>query len=309
MESGMFDIVTVGHFTIDLILSPKIANPRLTLGGPPTYVSLAARQLGARVSVISKVGKDFPNEYIVRLKTEGVDLSGLKLLGEASSTKFILKYEKGRRRLQLRGLAPSIHLEDISDSQQAKIIHVAPVANELSLDVIIKLRKLTDVLSFDPQGFVRRFDAKGKVRLKTLEDIRVLQLIDVYKSSINEIRKVTGLEDLRLAMKEIHGYGARIVIVTRGMKGSALLFEGKLYAVPACKPKILVDPTGAGDAFTGAFLAEYLQKKNPTWCACVGSSAASFVTEGVGPTAFGEKKEIYKRATEIYEKRVKQLSI
>jgi len=55
----MFDLVTVGHFAIDLILSPKIANPRLTLGGSPTYVSLAARKLGARGSVISKVGKDF----------------------------------------------------------------------------------------------------------------------------------------------------------------------------------------------------------------------------------------------------------
>jgi len=185
---------------------------------------------------------------------------------------------------------------------------VAPVANELSLGVIKKLRKLTDVLSLDPQGLVRRFDAKAKVRLKRLEDVRVLRLIDVYKSSTDEIRKVAGLEDLRSAMEKIHDYGARIVIVTRGMKGSALLFERGLYTVPACKPKVLVDPTGAGDAFIGAFLAEYLQKKNPTWCACVGSSAASFVTEGVGPAVFGEKKEIYKRATEIYEKRVKQLS-
>ncbi len=304
----MFDLVTVGHFTIDLILSPKITNPQLTLGGPPTYVSLAARKLGARVSVISKVGKDFPDEYVTRLKTEGVDLSGLKLLREASSTKFILKYKKGRRRLQLRGLAPPIRSEDIPDSLQAKIIHVAPVANELSLDAITKLRKLTDVLSLDPQGFLRQFDAKGKVRLKRLEDIRVLRLIDVYKSSIDEIRKVTGLGDLRLAMEKVHDYGARIVIVTKGMKGSALLFEGRLYAVPACKPRVFVDPTGAGDAFIGAFLAEYLQKKDPTWCACVGSSAASFVTEGVGSAVFGEKKEIYKRATEIYEKRVKQLS-
>jgi sugar/nucleoside kinase (ribokinase family) len=86
------------------------------------------------------------------------------------------------------------------------------------------------------------------------------------------------------------------------MKGSKLLFEGKLYDIPACKPKIVRDPTGAGDAFIGAFLAEYVMGKDPVWCACIGSASASFIVEGVGPDAFGGKKEIYARASEIYGK-------
>jgi sugar/nucleoside kinase (ribokinase family) len=113
---------------------------------------------------------------------------------------------------------------------------------------------------------------------------------------------VTGLADLQLAMEKIRDYGARIVIVTRGMKGSKLLFEGKLYDIPACKPKIVRDPTGAGDAFIGAFLAEYVKGKDPISCACIGSSSASFVVEGVRPDVFGEKEEICARASKIYEK-------
>jgi hypothetical protein len=38
--------VTVGHFSIDLIISPKIASPKPTLGGSPTYASLSAKRLG-----------------------------------------------------------------------------------------------------------------------------------------------------------------------------------------------------------------------------------------------------------------------
>ena len=298
----MFDLVTVGHFAIDLISSPKITTPKPTLGGPPTYVSVAARKLNAKVSVISKVGEDFSSSHIAWLNANGVDLSGLKRIKGASTTRFILKYTNWKRQLQLKSRAPPILPEDIPNSLQAKGIHVAPVANEISRNLVDKLRTLTNVLSLDPQGFAREFDTEGNMHLKRWDDQQVLEQIDLYKSSSSEIKMVTGLADLRLAMKKIHDYGAKIVIVTRGMKGSKLLLEGRLYDIPACKPRIVRDPTGAGDAFTGGFLAEYVKGKDPVWCACIGSASASFVVEGVGPEVFGEKEEIYARASKIYGK-------
>lgn len=298
----MFDLVTVGHFAIDLISSPRLVTSKHALGGPPTYVSLAAKKLGAQVSVISKVGEDFPKEYFRWLKSNSVDLSGLKVVKSASTTRFVLKYKGDERQLHLQSQAPPISLKDFSNSLRARIIHVAPIINELSYDAISKLRTMTDALSLDPQGFVREFDQKGKGHLKRLEDTRVLELVDLYKSSLNEIKMVTGLGDLKLAMKEIQNYGARIVVVTKGTEGSTLLFEGAFYEVPACRPRVILDFTGAGDAYIGAFLAEFIQGKDISWCSCVGSAVASFVVEGVGPAVFGEKKEIYKRAAEIYEK-------
>ena len=298
----MFDLVTVGHFTIDLISSPKITTPKPILGGSPAYVSVAARKLDAKVSVISKVGEDFSSRHIGWLNANGVDLSGLKRIKGASTTRFILKYTNWRRQLQLKSRAPPILPEDIPNSLRTKANHIAPVANEVSRNLVDKLRTLTNVLSLDPQGFVREFDTEGNMHLKRWDDQQVLEQIDLYKSSSSEIKMVTGSADLQLAMEKIHDYGAKIVIVTRGMKGSKLLFEGKLYDIPACKPKIVRDPTGAGDAFTGAFLAEYVRGKDPVWCACIGSASASFIVEGVGPEMFGEKEEIYARASKIYGK-------
>jgi sugar/nucleoside kinase (ribokinase family) len=263
---------------------------------------LAAKKLGARVSVISKVGEDFPKEYFTWLKSNSVDLSGLKVVKGAFTTRFVLKYKGDERQLQSQSQAPHISLKDVSDSLRARIIHVAPITNELSYDIISKLRTMTDALSLDPQGFVREFDQKGDVHLKRWTDTRVLKLINLYKSSLKEIKMATGLTDLKLAMKKIQNYGARIVVVTRGTEGSMLLFEGTFYEVPACKPRVIRDFTGAGDAYIGAFLAEFVQEKDPVWCSCVGSAVASFVVEGVGPAVFGEKKEIYKRAAGIYQK-------
>jgi len=304
MQASMFDLVTVGHFAIDIITSPKIASPQPTIGGPPTYTSIAAAKLGAKVSVISKVGEDFQNKYLEWLKANGVDFSGLKQVKDAATTKFTLQ-----RKLQLRNRAPSISQLDIPDSLQTKALHIAPIANEIQNAVITKLRRLAEILSLDPQGFIRTFDKKGKMRPKSWKANQALAQIDIYKSSSREIKTVTRVKELPLAMREIRDYGAKIVMVTRGLKGTILLLDNEFYNIPACKPRVFQDPTGAGDAFIGAFLAEYLQRKEPLWCACVGSAASSFVVEGIGPEVFGEKEETYMRAKGIYEKELKQLSI
>jgi len=302
----MFDLVTVGHFSIDTITAPHTTSPKRVLGGPPTYVSLTAAELSARVAVVSKVGEDFPSSYLEWLKARGVDLSWLQKVAGASTTRFVLDYTGVERRLLLKRRAPRIALEDIPASLRARAIHVAPIANEINEDVIDELRRRTALLSLDPQGFVRSFDKQGNVRLTRWEGQPVLEHIDVYKSSTEEIEAATGVKKLRPAMKQIHDLGAKVVVVTKSVKGSILLFENVFYDVPACRSKVVMDPTGAGDAYIGAFLAEHVRGKEPLWCACVGAAAASFAVEGVGPTVFGEREETYARAREIYEKGIKR---
>ena len=41
-----FDVVTIGHFSKDIITLPNRESSMLSLGGPPTYVSLSALKLG-----------------------------------------------------------------------------------------------------------------------------------------------------------------------------------------------------------------------------------------------------------------------
>lgn len=105
-----------------------------------------------------------------------------------------------------------------------------------------------------------------------------------------------------MSMKKIYDLGSKIVLVTKGKKGTILLFDEKFYNIPSFKPKILKDYTGAGDILIGAFLTEYVKGENPVWCACVGSAAASVKIESIGPALLGGKEEIYKRAAKIFKK-------
>ena len=303
----MFDIVSVGHFCIDSILLPNRNKPFVVLGGSPTYVSFTARRFDSRVSVVSKVGVDFPVAYTWWIREEGVDLSGLARVENAVTTRFELKYSNdlSDRTLQLKSKAPPITVEDVPDLLKARVVHIAPIAGEISYDVVEKLRSCAEFLSFDPQGLVRNFDENGNMTHGPLSDTRILGLSNIYKSSLAEIEAVTNQQNVDLAIKAIHDYGVEIVIVTLGMEGAVLSVEGDIHKVSSCPSEKFVDPTGAGDAFIGGFLAEYVNGENHLRCACVGSAAASLVVEALGPTFFGDKNQIYERARLLYEKETK----
>jgi sugar/nucleoside kinase (ribokinase family) len=300
----VFDIIAVGHLSIDSIFLPSRRTPFTVLGGSSAYVSFVARRLDARVSVVSKVGADFPDAYKWWLEQEGVDLSGLVKVEDGQTTRYELRYsdDLSERVLQLKAKAGPILVDDLPESLKARAVHVAPIDGEVSYEIVEKLRSCAPILSLDPQGLVRNYGEDGKVTVGSLNDKRILRLVDIFKSSLREAEAVTATSDLESAVKTLHESGIKIVIVTLGKDGAAVSVENELHRVPAAKASRIVDPTGAGDAFIGGFLAEYVKGEDCSWSSSVGSSAASFVVEGMGPTNFGSKEEVCDRARGLYEK-------
>ena len=302
------EIAVVGHFAIDTLLLPSRTAPFVILGGAATYASFAAKRLEATVSVISKVGGNFPEAYLWWLGQEGINISAVtKLVGEPS-TCFELNYSKdlSERTLKLKSKGPALSPEDVPKDFHARAIHIAPIANEIPYELVERLKCCAEILSLDPQGLIRTLNEPGNAIKNSSVDNRIFSLINIYKSSQNEIYTLTGESELKPAIKAIHDIGIETVIVTMGLKGSLLSVEGAQYNIEACPSQVLVDPTGAGDVFIGSFLTEYLRQKESLWCAIVGSAAASCVVEGLGPTYFGKKEEIYRRANSLYEKELKQ---
>ncbi len=304
----MFDIVTVGHFCIDSILLPERKIPAVVLGGSAAYVSLTAKRLDARVGVVSKVGGDFPEAYRWCLEQERIGIAGMIRIETAQTTRFELRYnaDLSDRVLILKNRAPPITVDDIPALLRSSIIHLAPVAGEVNFEVAETLRKSAEVISLDPHGLIRNFELDGSVKSCSLTDKRILGLVDIYRSSSEEIKAVTDLQDLAEAIRGVHDCGVKTVIVTRGASGVLVSSDNSSYNVPACQPAKLVDPTGAGDAFMGGFLEEYINGANTLRCACVGSAAASFAVEGIGPTTLADKTQVYERARPLYEKEIKQ---
>jgi sugar/nucleoside kinase (ribokinase family) len=308
MAAKNCDVAVVGHFSIDTIILPSRPKPFVVLGGAATYTSFAARRLDASASVISKVGGNFPEAYLWWVDQEGIDISGVHKLADEPTTCFELSYSQdlSERSLKLKSKGPALCVDDIPKDFHAKAVHLAPIANEIPYELVEHLKDCADILSLDPQGLLRSFDEVGNVAENATVDNRIFSLINIYKSSQNEIFALTGESELKPAIRAIHDVGVETVIVTMGAKGAVLSVEGAQYNVEACPPQVLVDPTGAGDVFIAGFLAEYLREKESLWCASVGSAAASCVVEGLGPTYFGKKEEIYRRANALYEKKLKQ---
>jgi adenosine kinase len=74
-----------------------------------------------------------------------------------------------------------------------------------------------------------------------------------------------------------------LVVVTLGAKGSELLLgDGETLAVPAARVSEVVDPTGAGDAFRGGFVAGLMRGHDLATCGRMGSVAAVYAIESYG---------------------------
>jgi ribokinase len=78
-------------------------------------------------------------------------------------------------------------------------------------------------------------------------------------------------------------FGCEIVVAKRGGRGQAVLdVQGKhKWEIPAY-PARLADPTGAGDAYCGGFLAGLKKTYDPLQAALYGNVAASLAVEGSG---------------------------
>jgi sugar/nucleoside kinase (ribokinase family) len=91
-------------------------------------------------------------------------------------------------------------------------------------------------------------------------------------------------KDLWAMAEALAAYDCEIVVIKRGESGQ-LLYEAATrshWEIPSY-PTRVIDPTGAGDAFCGGFLAGYRRKYDPLEAVLHGNISASLVMEGSGP--------------------------
>ncbi len=74
---------------------------------------------------------------------------------------------------------------------------------------------------------------------------------------------------------------ARHTVVKRGARGAIALVDGAVLRVPAPKVKV-VDTTGAGDAFNGAFLTALVHGRDVSDCLRFGARIGSLSTRAAG---------------------------
>jgi 2-dehydro-3-deoxygluconokinase len=166
----------------------------------------------------------------------------------------------------------------------AKVVHASGISQAISssaADAVFAAFRIARAANVTVS-----FDTNLRLRLWPLERARAMihaaaGLADILRPSLDDARQLTGLDAPDGIVDFYLGLGPRIVALTCGSEGAIVATRERRERM-APRPAKLVDATGAGDMFTGAFLAEYLRTGDPFAAGRYANVAAALSTEGYG---------------------------
>lgn len=283
------DLVILGNLIVDDLVFDDGSTRMGEAGGAVLYTALAAALWGVRVGLVSMAGTDYPTEVLEGLERRNVDLAGVVRLQEPGLRVWLL-YEPVARRLvhrlgRLSHAAASPGAEHVPQAwREASAFHLNPAPLELQARVVADLARTSRaMLSVDPHTPVTN---------ETLTTWRpVLASIDTFFASNEEWQLSDGagkrwpLDAWDDARPHLDGGRLTTLLVKRGRQGGVLLSPEAASLPWAARAAAVVDPTGAGDAFAGGFLAARLNGESPAVALQHGVVSASFAIEGWGASA------------------------
>ena len=294
------DIAVCGNPTIDeLVQNGKV---HTSPGGTALFTSCAAAYLGSKVGIIGTIGEDYSPKILKRLKALDIDIRFLRETPRPS-TRFQITRNNGSRKLRL--IEPGSHVVAPRSTGRFQGVHLGPVFNEISPSLVNTLRKGSDFLSADLQGFIRAVSGNGTVRTVPRSLSGIVGRCDMVQASIEEARSQTRSRDPRAILNRFLAMRVQYAIVTMAERGSWLgSQDGRSYFVPAFPERSIRDSTGAGDVFAGSWLSTYLSTRDPVWASAVGSAFASLSSRKTGLSKFRiSRTELLRRAVWVYNHR------
>ncbi|RLE62681.1 MAG: hypothetical protein DRN53_03545 [Thermoprotei archaeon] len=299
------DYIVVGHLVLDKVVIG--GREHRSLGGVATYGAIAVATYGRRALIVSKVGEDFPEDYILLLSRYGVDTRYIKRVKGRTTCYRLVYGDEGERKLYLEAVTEKILPSDLPQFR-FRVAHIGPVYREVPFETINTIRQMCELLALDSQGFVRRVDENGRVYLASWNYAGdVLPMVDFLHTDVNEAKILTGIEEPKRAAEVLYDMGADVVAITMGAEGSIVAYEGEVMYVPAAKEERLVDTTGAGDVYTAIFAIALSEGFEVRRAAAMASSASSYLVEDYGPKGLVHRERILMRAFEV-EKRIKRIA-
>lgn len=263
------EVLTSGFIVADMILAelPKIAEPghlvfaqkgvKLTVGGHPCNVSVDLIQLGLEkgsVGIAGAIGRDVFGGFIRSTLEEKGVVTYLTELADVGTTKNIALVVKGEDRRFHLDLGASWHLDP--DFVSSRILKVKPrifyaasgLCGEFDerLGEVLKIAKKAGCLTFvdmvEPYG--RQWDYI----------VKHLDYADFFHCNDIELKNIFRTNDLESAIRAVIERVNIVTFVTLGERGAlAALKNGECVRQYGFKVEV-VDPTGAGDAFSAGII-------------------------------------------------------
>jgi ribokinase len=269
--AGKPRVLVVGSINMDLVIRvASIPQPGQTIagrsfstlpGGKGANQAVAAARCGGQVSMIGRVGNDdFGQRLLVGLKGYGVNVAGIMVSeGVSTGVATITVDDKGENAICIAGGANLlVSREDIEE--RAALIAQADII-VMQLEIPQETVCYTIEKAHQHQVPVILNPAPAPERIHPL-----LYQADVLIPNQDETALLCGepvndIHGAKLAGSALIRRGARTVVVTMGRRGALAITEEQIVHVPPFNAKV-VDTTGAGDAFCGAFAVAYAKEKD-----------------------------------------------
>ena len=244
-------------------------------GGTAGNIAYNLALLEIPVSILGSVGEDF-DEYQTFLQKAGVDVSNIKIVKNEQTSQAFITTDKADN--QITSFYPgsmknnsSLKIVDLSEKPEFTVI--SPNDPKAMINFALECQKLEIPYMFDPG-----------MQLPRLTNQDLITGIKGAKILIGNDYEI-GLLSSKLKVKsEKLLENIKILITTLGEKGSIIQTKDQNIRIKAAKPKEVIDPTGAGDAYRAGFLAGYLQGLDLKVCGQMGSVTACYSVEKYGTT-------------------------
>ena len=281
-----YDAIGIGYAAVDYLgvvpdypsLDEKVQMLELSKqgGGPAATAMVTLSRLGAKAAYIGKVGDDdFGRFTVAQLEAEGVDTGGVVVCPGAESRFSFIIVDKttGKRTIIWKTLDSPLREDEIDRARvlSGRILHLDGHEPEAGLAAAKWANEAGTPVSLDA----------GSVRPGIDELIR---RVDILISSSRFAADYTGETDPAAAARKMLRGRTRIAGVTMGEDG-CFCTDGNVEAhVPAFEMDV-VDTTGAGDVFHGAFVYALLQQWDLGRAAQVASAVAAIKCTKLGGRA------------------------
>ena len=240
-------LLVVGSVALDSIFTP-FGETADALGGSAVYFSVAGALLHP-VQVVGVVGSDYPMHELARLGPRGIDWSGVECAeGESFRWKGKYSYDlQSRETLETRlGVFADFQPKLPESARDAEFLFLGNIDPVLQLGVLEQVRK-PKLIACDTMNY---WIQSRKAALMAL-----LERVDLLMVNDSEARELSGDWNIHRAGRWILKHGPSRVVIKQGEHGAILMDATRTFYVPAFPLEEVFDPTGAGDAFAGGFMA------------------------------------------------------
>ncbi len=281
------DFLIIGHMTHDR--TPD----GFRLGGTVSYAAVTARRLGRQPAILTRAALNGllttaaePDNPANVVALPGSPLAGVSIhvLPSPVSTTFVNIYRDGQRTQVIEALAEPISPAELPSAwAQVPVVLLGPLVREVPPAWVNAFP--TSLVGVTPQGWMRQWDAAGRVRPARWENAaEFLRRADVVILS----REDVGGDEAYLVTLAAQ---ARLMVVTDGWRGATLYHDGERYHVPP-RPTAEIDPTGAGDVFAAAFMIRLAETGDPVVATRFANVVASMSVEAPGMDAIPYRAQV-----------------